>query len=250
MHRTRATQSAATLGRFPRPRCTPVLAFRQRHLGADLRARREGGPRRRCQRPRAVLDRPRRTQGAAPRPAAPVHDGDRGLPAPETSTRRLPCGLRPTPTGGARHLARSLQSRHRTTQKLGGRSRTSRPREPAMGRMMRSARLAAPRRWELLEQEIPEPGDGTMLVHLRRTAICGTDKPSWVGLAEEYPLPRGPAATRPWARWRRVRRAAMPRASRCCSTASTGPSTRSTAWPPTTAAASACPPMPSPRWCS
>ena len=57
--------------------------------------------------------------------------------------------------------------------------------------LMRSARLVAPRRWELLEQEIPEPGDGNMLVRLRRTAICGTDKPSWAGLAGDYPLAPG-----------------------------------------------------------
>ena len=56
---------------------------------------------------------------------------------------------------------------------------------------MRSARLVAPRRWELLEQEIPEPGDGNMLVRLRRTAICGTDKPCWAGLAGDYPLAPG-----------------------------------------------------------
>lgn len=59
-----------------------------------------------------------------------------------------------------------------------------------MGKM-RSARLVAPRRWELLEEEIPEPGEGTMLVHLRRTAICGTDKPCWVGLGGDYPLQPG-----------------------------------------------------------
>ena len=57
--------------------------------------------------------------------------------------------------------------------------------------MMRSARLVEPRRWELLEREIPEPGDGNMLVHLRRTAICGTDKPCWVGLGGDYPLQPG-----------------------------------------------------------
>ena len=120
-----------------------------------------------------------------------------------------------------------------------------------MKRMMRSARLVAPRRWELLEQEIPEPVEGTMLVRLRRTAICGTDKPCWVGLGGDYPLAPGTSgheamgvvAACPSGRYAEGEQVS-------CSTASTGPSTRSTAWPPTMAAASACPPMPSPRWCS
>lgn len=56
---------------------------------------------------------------------------------------------------------------------------------------MRSARLVATRRWELLDLPIPEPTPGTMLVHLERTAICGSDKPAYVGLHGEYPLAPG-----------------------------------------------------------
>ena len=40
---------------------------------------------------------------------------------------------------------------------------------------MKSARLVEARRWELLDLPIPEPTPGKMLVHLQRTAICGTD---------------------------------------------------------------------------
>ncbi len=56
---------------------------------------------------------------------------------------------------------------------------------------MQSARLVQPRQWELLDLEIPSATDGQMLVRLERTAICGTDKPAWIGLAGEYPLAPG-----------------------------------------------------------
>ena len=56
---------------------------------------------------------------------------------------------------------------------------------------MQSARLVQPRQWELLDLEIPSATDGHMLVRLERTAICGTDKPAWIGLAGEYPLAPG-----------------------------------------------------------
>ena len=56
---------------------------------------------------------------------------------------------------------------------------------------MKSARLVEPRRWELLDLPIPEPAPGTMLVHLQRTAICGTDKPAWMGLGGTYPMEPG-----------------------------------------------------------
>ncbi|HIG17850.1 MAG TPA: hypothetical protein EYQ31_11535, partial [Candidatus Handelsmanbacteria bacterium] len=56
---------------------------------------------------------------------------------------------------------------------------------------MKSARLVEPRRWELLDLPIPEPTPGNMLVHLQRTAICGTDKPAWIGLGGQYPLEPG-----------------------------------------------------------
>jgi threonine dehydrogenase-like Zn-dependent dehydrogenase len=56
---------------------------------------------------------------------------------------------------------------------------------------VKSARLTGPRRWELLDLPIPEATPGKMLVHLQRTAICGTDKPAWIGLGGEYPLAPG-----------------------------------------------------------
>ena len=56
---------------------------------------------------------------------------------------------------------------------------------------MKSARLVGVRRWELLDLPIPEPTPGKMLVHLQRTAICGTDKPAWMGLDATYPMEPG-----------------------------------------------------------
>lgn len=56
---------------------------------------------------------------------------------------------------------------------------------------MRAAQLVAPRKWELLDLEKPKATDGTMLVRLERVAICGTDKPSYVGLSPSYPLDPG-----------------------------------------------------------
>ncbi len=49
----------------------------------------------------------------------------------------------------------------------------------------------APRQWELLDLETPQAADGNMLVRLERVAICGTDKPSYVGLSASYPLEPG-----------------------------------------------------------
>ena len=56
---------------------------------------------------------------------------------------------------------------------------------------MQSARLIKPRQWELLDLDIPTAMDGQMLVRLERTAICGTDKSAWIGLAGDYPLAPG-----------------------------------------------------------
>ncbi len=56
---------------------------------------------------------------------------------------------------------------------------------------MQSARLIQPRQWELLDLDKPHATDGQMLVRLERTAICGTDKPAWIGLAGDYPLAPG-----------------------------------------------------------
>lgn len=56
---------------------------------------------------------------------------------------------------------------------------------------MKSARLVEPKRWELLDLPTPKATPGTMLVHLERTAICGTDKPAWIGLGGSYPMEPG-----------------------------------------------------------
>jgi 2-desacetyl-2-hydroxyethyl bacteriochlorophyllide A dehydrogenase len=49
----------------------------------------------------------------------------------------------------------------------------------------------APRKWELIEVDKPEPGPGQMLVRIERTAICGTDKGGYIGLSSTYPLSPG-----------------------------------------------------------
>ncbi len=46
---------------------------------------------------------------------------------------------------------------------------------------MRAARLVAPRQWELIDVDKPEPGQDQMLVRLERSAVCGTDKPYYCG---------------------------------------------------------------------
>ena len=56
---------------------------------------------------------------------------------------------------------------------------------------MKAARLVAPRKWEVLEVEKPTATEELMLVHLERVAICGTDKPAFVGISPEYPLELG-----------------------------------------------------------
>lgn len=56
---------------------------------------------------------------------------------------------------------------------------------------VRAAQLVAPRRWELIEVDKPSPAAGNMLVRLERVAICGSDKPSFCGFHDSYPLPPG-----------------------------------------------------------
>lgn len=57
---------------------------------------------------------------------------------------------------------------------------------------MRAAQLTGPQQWELLEVEEPgAPGPGQMRVRLERTAICGTDKPPFMGQGSSYPLAVG-----------------------------------------------------------
>ena len=42
---------------------------------------------------------------------------------------------------------------------------------------MRAAQLTAPRQWELIETDKPEPVDGQILVRMERVAVCGSDQP-------------------------------------------------------------------------
>lgn len=56
---------------------------------------------------------------------------------------------------------------------------------------VRAAQLVAPRNWQLIEVEKPEPKPGNMLVRIERVAICGSDKPSFCGFHDSYPLPVG-----------------------------------------------------------
>jgi len=56
---------------------------------------------------------------------------------------------------------------------------------------VRAAQLVAPRQWELIEVEKPEPRPGTMLVRMEKTGICGSDKTPFLGMHEDYPLPPG-----------------------------------------------------------
>ncbi len=56
---------------------------------------------------------------------------------------------------------------------------------------MKAAQLVAPRKWEIIEVDKPGATDNLMLVRMERVAICGTDKPAFVGISEPYPLPPG-----------------------------------------------------------
>jgi threonine 3-dehydrogenase len=56
---------------------------------------------------------------------------------------------------------------------------------------VRAAQLVAPRKWQLIEEEKPQPKPGNMLVRIQRVAICGSDKPSFCGFHDSYPLPIG-----------------------------------------------------------
>ena len=56
---------------------------------------------------------------------------------------------------------------------------------------VRAAQLVAPRKWQLSEEEKPQPKPGNMLVRIQQVAICGSDKPSFCGFHDSYPLPIG-----------------------------------------------------------
>ena len=46
---------------------------------------------------------------------------------------------------------------------------------------MRAAQLVAPRQWEIIETDKPEPVGDQMLVRMERVAVCGSDKPPFCG---------------------------------------------------------------------
>ncbi|MBT7549931.1 MAG: alcohol dehydrogenase catalytic domain-containing protein, partial [Gemmatimonadetes bacterium] len=56
---------------------------------------------------------------------------------------------------------------------------------------MRAAQLTAPRQWELIETDKPEPVDGQILVRMERVAVCGSDQPPFCGVHKGYPQPIG-----------------------------------------------------------
>lgn len=56
---------------------------------------------------------------------------------------------------------------------------------------MRAAQLVAPRHWELIDLDKPQATGEHMLVRMEYVAICGSDKPPFVGVHESYPLAPG-----------------------------------------------------------
>ena len=56
---------------------------------------------------------------------------------------------------------------------------------------MRAAQLVAPRQWEIIEVDKPQPEHGQMLVRLERVAVCGSDKPPFCGVHKTYPQATG-----------------------------------------------------------
>ena len=58
---------------------------------------------------------------------------------------------------------------------------------------MKAARLAGPKRFELVQTEIPHLQDGHVLINLQRVSICGSDLRTYdrVLPEEQYPIPDG-----------------------------------------------------------
>ncbi|MYA24492.1 MAG: alcohol dehydrogenase catalytic domain-containing protein, partial [Gemmatimonadetes bacterium] len=56
---------------------------------------------------------------------------------------------------------------------------------------MRAAQLVAPRQWEIIETDKPQPVGDQMLVKMERVAVCGSDKPPFCGPHQRYPQPPG-----------------------------------------------------------
>jgi len=56
---------------------------------------------------------------------------------------------------------------------------------------LKAAQLTAPRKWEFVEVEKPQPRDGYALLRLEYVGLCGSDRPPFEGVADSYPLPPG-----------------------------------------------------------
>ncbi|MGY8826969.1 MAG: zinc-dependent alcohol dehydrogenase [Candidatus Latescibacterota bacterium] len=56
---------------------------------------------------------------------------------------------------------------------------------------MKAAQLVAPRRWELIDVDKPQVAGDRILVRMEHVAICGSDKPPFVGVHDGYPLAPG-----------------------------------------------------------
>lgn len=69
------------------------------------------------------------------------------------------------------------------------------------GESMRSARIVAPRRTEMVALPLPEPGAGEVRVALEGSGICGSDLPVWEGRPWfDYPREAGAPGHEGWGR--------------------------------------------------
>jgi threonine dehydrogenase-like Zn-dependent dehydrogenase len=67
------------------------------------------------------------------------------------------------------------------------------------GSFMRAAVLCEPRRFEIVETRIPEPGDNEVCVRVEGCGICGSNLPVWEGRPWfEYPLEAGAPGHEAW----------------------------------------------------
>jgi threonine dehydrogenase-like Zn-dependent dehydrogenase len=77
----------------------------------------------------------------------------------------------------------------------------ARERSRGGGESMRSARIVAPRRAEMVALPLPEPGAGEVRVALEGSGICGSDLPVWEGrLWFDYPREAGAPGHEGWGR--------------------------------------------------
>src|SRR5215213_6040980 len=66
---------------------------------------------------------------------------------------------------------------------------------------MRAAVLCEPRRFEIVETRIPEPGENEVCVRVEGCGICGSNLPVWEGRPWfEYPLEPGAPGHEAWGR--------------------------------------------------